>query len=150
MKMTRLFNSTFETLLRVLLVLSIKNKLSIDRILEYEFMATYGKRFGISEENLHGDNKFDFAEISVRRSNIRKAIGQLYLSGLVKLKEGNQGFTYSLSKEGEKVAQRLNSEYANEFTINLKRIVKEYDDFDDGGLMQLINEDFTIGRWYEW
>ena len=65
--MTKLFNGTFETLLRVLLILSVKGRITIDRILEYEFMATYGREFGISEENLHGNNNFNFAEISIRR-----------------------------------------------------------------------------------
>ena len=70
--MTKLFNGTFETLLRVLLILSVKGRITIDRILEYEFMATYGREFGISEENLHGNNNFNFAEISIRRIYIRK------------------------------------------------------------------------------
>ena len=142
--MTKLFNGTFETLLRVLLILAVKGRITIDRILEYEFMATYGREFGISEENLHGNNNFNFAEISIRRIYIRKAIGRLYLSGLIELNDNSQGFTYSLSEKGKKSAAGLKSEYATEFTVNLKNIIENFDDFDDKGLMRLINESFMI------
>ena len=56
--MTNVFNTTFELSLRVLLTLDSSNNSprTVDIITALDFITVYGKDFGISDENLHGDN----------------------------------------------------------------------------------------------
>ena len=67
--MPKLFNTPFEVSLRILLILYAVKPLSmtIDRISAYDLMSVYGQDFGISEQNLHGENQFSFSEFSAKR-----------------------------------------------------------------------------------
>ena len=48
--MKDIFNTTFEVSLRILIVLNVtQTRLSIDRVSAMDFMAIYGKDFGVSE-----------------------------------------------------------------------------------------------------
>ena len=52
--MNELFNSPFELSLRVLIILNTAQlRLTIDKIVAYDFISTYSSDFGISESNLH-------------------------------------------------------------------------------------------------
>ena len=64
MKMTELFNTPFETALRVLLLLEseARTDFSINMIAAVDFAALYGRSFAFSGMNLHGDNLFKFSE----------------------------------------------------------------------------------------
>ena len=55
--MKEVFNTSFEVSLRILIILNIvKIRLSIDRISALDFISIYGKDFGVSKYNLHGNN----------------------------------------------------------------------------------------------
>ena len=56
MPMAELFNTVFEMKLHLLFVLAadIGSPMSIDKILAADFIAVYGKEFGISSSNLDG------------------------------------------------------------------------------------------------
>lgn len=57
--MNELFNSPFELSLRVLIILNTAQlRLTIDKIVAYDFISTYSSDFGISESNLHGNNSY--------------------------------------------------------------------------------------------
>ncbi len=61
--MNNIFNTSFEVSLRILIILNtVQTRLSIDRITALDFIAIYGKDFGVSEYNLHGDNDYRFSE----------------------------------------------------------------------------------------
>ena len=66
--MNELFNSSFELSLRVLIILNAAQaRLSIDKIVAYDFISTYSFDFGISESNLHGNNSYRFSEYTTKR-----------------------------------------------------------------------------------
>ena len=85
--MNNIFNTSFEVSLRILIILNtVQTRLSIDRITDLDFIAIYGKDFGVSEYNLHGDNDYRFSEYTSKREIVSQAIKELVLRGYVKVK----------------------------------------------------------------
>jgi len=57
MKMNdKVFNTEFETSMRLLLLLTLskKRKLTFDNLVTADFISNYSKEFGLSHNNLHG------------------------------------------------------------------------------------------------
>ena len=66
--MSEIFNSSLEISLRMLIILNtVQSRLSVDRIAALDFISIYGKDFGVSEYNLHGDNDYRFSEYTSKR-----------------------------------------------------------------------------------
>ena len=82
--MNELFNTAFEVSLRVLLILNVaQEKLSLEKITAFDFIANYGTDFEVSDYNLHGINRLRFSEYTVRREKINRGIKDLVLIGYV-------------------------------------------------------------------
>ena len=62
----KLFNSRFELVLRVMLILKSANKITKSKMLALDLMSTYGKACKIANENLHGNNQFDISEVAIQ------------------------------------------------------------------------------------
>ena len=115
---TKPFNSNTEISLRILLTLLCNERntnLTTDRIAILDFVTIYSREFGISENNLHGDNYFSFTEYATRRKQINENIKQLVLKRMVKISTTDKGFTYSITDSGKKVAESLSSAYAHQY-----------------------------------
>ena len=60
--MGRLFNSTFENSLRLLILLDEYDMpKSLDMLYAVDFMTLYSASFGITDQNLNGDNDYKFS-----------------------------------------------------------------------------------------
>lgn len=139
--MTYIFNTPFEISLRILLIINtVKSKLSTERIAALDFIATYGKDFGVSEYNLHGDNSFRFSEYTIKREIICKSIKELVLKGYIVPHYGKNGFSYSISKNGVSFCENLNDDYAEKFTTNVNKAKIVYQKYSDRKLVNCINE----------
>lgn len=116
-----MFGSVFEMSLRVMLLLdAVREALSLDRIVYYDYLATYGEYFGISGANLHGDNDYGVAEIAVRRKTAGEAINSLVMDALAGVVEAEDGFRYKCTEKGSGCAQALSSEYAAMYRGNIE------------------------------
>lgn len=115
--MSKLYNTPFEASLRILLILeSSKNQnFSLDMLTAIDFISLYGRDFGLSNENLHGDNSYKFSEFALRRELIKTAIKHLVLDDLIKVSTTKQGFTYSANQKGLSFSEHLSSDYANTY-----------------------------------
>lgn len=115
--MTNVFNTTFELSLRVLLALDSSNNCpkTVDMITAIDFITVYGKDFGISIENLHGDNSYRFCELAVRRDLITGALKSLVLDELVSVQASEKGFTYEINGKGKTLCNEMESTYAKEY-----------------------------------
>lgn len=139
--MSDIFNSLFEVSLRMLIILdTVQSRLSIDRITALDFIAIYGKDFGVSEYNLHGDNDYRFGEYPSRRKMISQAIKELALRGYIMPHCNKSGFNYSISKNGMMFCKSLNDKYAEDFTDIVKKVNLQYLEYSDRKLARLINE----------
>lgn len=62
--MQKIFNSRFENPLRIIPLLdAFGMPQNVDMMYAADFMAVYGKTFGISAKDLNGDNQYKFSEL---------------------------------------------------------------------------------------
>jgi hypothetical protein len=139
--MIDVFNTEFELLLRILLILNSSGikKVSSDRIAAIDFITVYGKDFGVSDHNLHGDNDFRFSEFTCRRDLITKAIKTLVIDGLVKVTCLKTGFFYSISDTGRKYCSKFNNTYADAYSAIVENTLTYIDKTSDRYLANQIN-----------
>ena len=104
--MQKLFNSTFEVSLRLMLLLSVTGDvpMTVDRIAAYDVMTIYSRDFGLSDEVLHGDNEFGLSEFASRRNKTQIALRELVLNGAVKALTSEKGFSYQITPAGKGIA----------------------------------------------
>lgn len=139
--MNDVFNTPFEVSLRILIILNTaQTRLSVDRITALDFIAIYGKDFGVSEYNLHGDNNYRFSEYTSKREIVSQAIKELVLSDYIIPHCNKSGFNYSISRNGVPVCKSLNDEYADNFTEIVKKANALFSNYSDRQLTHCINE----------
>lgn len=127
-KKESLFNSRFETSLRVLLLLAEATvwPLSASTISNIDFMATYGKEFGVSEYDLHGQNRYKFSQLTAKKQLIDEAIKKLVRLGLIKVDLIN-GYKYMITDGGINFIDEMNDAYSNQYRSIVGSIFKKYD-----------------------
>lgn len=136
--MTKLFNTSFEVSMRILLALLVspKKQMSSDMITAIDFFTIYSSDFNIGEYNLHGENIFSFSEFTSKRKVISEAIKELVLKDFVTVIQSEQGFQYKLNQRGKSVCDNFTSDYASEYI----GFAQDVWDFVDGKLeVELIN-----------
>ena len=143
--MMAIFNGSFEVSLRILMILYVtQDRMSMDRIVAMDFIAVYGKDFGVSEDNLHGENNYRFSEYAARRQIMSQAIKELVIRNYIMPHVNKKGFCYSLSDDGKSFCESLNDEYANVYKANLYRANTLFSEHSDRKIIQCINE-YAVG-----
>jgi len=139
--MKDVFNTSFEMSLRILIILNTaQSKLSIDRITALDFISIYGRDFGVSEYNLHGDNSYRFSEYATQREIISQAIKELVLRNYIKPHCNKSGFSYNVLYSGMSFCESLNDEYAECFIDIVKKAIILFSNYSDRELTHCINE----------
>jgi len=140
--MKRIFNTEFEISLKILLLLSTISPeiMTTERIVYYDFIASYGFSFSVYNINLNGDNSYRFEEIGARRTRCIQAIKSLVLDGLISVKRSREGFKYSINENGANVVKALSSEYAKQYRAAVKGTHDKYCMFSDAELIKEINQ----------
>ena len=139
--MSEIFNSSLEISLRMLLILNtVQSRLSVDRIAALDFISIYGKDFGVSEYNLHGDNDYRFSEYTSKREIVSQALKKLVLGGYIIPHCNKSGFNYSISRSGTMFCESLNDKYAEDFTNIVKKTNSLFLEHSDRNLIRSINE----------
>lgn len=139
--MKDIFNTIFEMSLRILIALNVtQTRLSMDRISAIDFISTYGKDFGVSEYNLHGDNNYRFSEYASKREIISESLKELVLMGYILPHCNKSGFTYSISESGILFCQSLNDEYAENYAVIAKKAHNTFASYSDRKLIYTIND----------
>lgn len=124
--MMKLYNSSFEISLRVLILLDVYQKpLSLDSIKEIDILSTYCKYYNIGNTNLHGDSSYTLSEIAARRELINDALKSLVLQGYIDLKVSPDGFLYSINSVGSEIHRKMTSDYATEYEKSVKLVKKK-------------------------
>ena len=139
--MQKLFNSTFEVSLRLMLLLSVTGEvpMTVDRIAAYDVMTIYSRDFGLSEEVLHVDNEFGLSEFASRRNKTQIALRELVLNGSVKALTSDKGFFYQITPAGKGVAENMVTQYATDYKRLAKITAARYRSMKDEDIMVVIN-----------
>lgn len=113
----QIYNTNFEISMRILLLLNTFNKpLDLDDIKTIDIFSTYGKQYGISQTNLHGDSTYTVSEIAARRELIKNAIKELVLQNFAMVTSTTSGFLYSITEVGRKICESMSSDYSKEYS----------------------------------
>ena len=140
--MTRLFNTTFELSLRAVLLLSVSDRrdMTLDRIAAYDFIAIYGVYFGLTENNLHGENDYSFSEFTSRRELLNEALRSLVLDGLVRATHRKSGFCYEITEGGRSFCDKQCTEYANAYRTMVSKTNQEFGHRPEVDLLAIISK----------
>lgn len=139
--MTKVFNSEFETSLKIILLLFAvqPESLTTERIVYYDFISTYGHAFSVYPIDLNGENRYRFEEIGARRIRTLQAIKSLVLDGLIAVEKTPEGFQYKIHPAGIQIAQSLSSDYAKQYVESVKGTHNAYHVASDIELVTEIN-----------
>lgn len=139
--MTKVFNTPFEISLRVLLTLDAVDKRpqTVDMITVADFITIYGKDFGITDDNLHGDNSYKFCELAARRSLVTDALKSLVLDGLIVATASKKGFLYMINDNGKTFCEGLKSSYSMEYRKTAIQVQAYISNHNQGDILRLIN-----------
>lgn len=122
--MERLFNSTFENSLRLLILLDEYDMpQTLDMLYAVDFMTLYSEPFGLSGHNLNGDNDLKFSEFASQRDLVKEALRELVLDGTAEAVSYKDGLSYIITPEGEDFCNSLTSEYAREYRKTVKTVI---------------------------
>lgn len=123
--MDRLFNSTFENSNRLMILLDeCDMPKTLDWLYIVDFMAVYSATFGINDQNLNGNNSYQFSEFASHRENIKEALKNLVLTGTAQAVGYNSGISYIVTPEGEEFCKSLSGVYAREYRENVRMVIK--------------------------
>ena len=132
--MPKLFNTSFEVSLRILLILSAVKPRSIT----IDLMAVYGRDFGMAEQNLHGENQFSFSELPAKRKQLNGALRSLVLDGFVSVAPSPRGFLFGLNERGREFVKSMQSEYAAAYMETVKKTHRMLGKTSDASLLSKI------------
>lgn len=135
------FNSTLENSLRILLLLNeCDMPQTADMLCAVDFIAQYGKEFGISELNLNGENPYKFSEFLSKRDHVWEAMKYLVLHELVQPLSLEEGMQYIITPRGEEYCNLLSSEYAVEHSEAVQKALDIVGRFDERRIISAINQ----------
>lgn len=138
-KMNSVYNSVSEVKIRILLLLehSTQEYLSSDLIAALDFITVYGKEFGVSDKNLHGDNRFKYSELPSRRQVVAQSIRTLVVEGMLNFSL-KRGFEYSINDKGINFVDNLESLYALEYSEIVRNTFRKYGNIEEAELFKII------------
>lgn len=147
LRMTELFNTPFETSLRVLLTLRVFGEnITLDKIAAADFITIYARDFGVAAYNLNGNNSLSFSEAASKRVLVRKAIKQLVLDRLVSAVQNKSGFTYEITAQGARVCDELTSDYTDEYIVMSQAVCKHFNGKSEVEILAKINKRALSGK----
>lgn len=143
--MNSVYNSVAEVKIRILLLLehSTQEYLSSDKIAALDFITVYGKEFGVSDKNLHGDNRFKYSELPSRRQVVSQSIRTLVIDGMISISLKN-GFEYKINDKGVTFVDGLDATYALEYSEIVKNTFRKYGNIEEAELFKIIQTKSVI------
>ena len=144
---SKVFNTTFENMLRLLLLVDTLNvPANVDRLAALDFICIYGKKCKVLDKNLHGDNEFGFAEFANKREKITEAVKLSVRNDFISVQHTEQGFLYSINDRGRQVVQGVQSPYARSYVVVAKIVCRRFSNCTDEGVLQYISDRATESK----
>lgn len=136
----KVFNTTFENMLRLLLLIDTLNMpANAGRLAALDFICIYGKKCKVLDRNLHGDNVFGFAEFANKRERITEAIKLSVRNDFITVDRTEQGFMYSINERGRKIVEGVQSPYARAYTVGAKIVCRRFANDTDEDILKYIS-----------
>lgn len=133
--------SAFEISLRILILLNELHGETIDtqQICAIDFIAVYASDFDVLEENIHGYHNYRFSEYPARWKLVSSALKELVFDRRVRLNFTSTGYSYSITREGKRMCEKLTDSYADEYRAAVKAAINKFDLKDTETIIHKIN-----------
>lgn len=146
MNNVRIFNTPAEVGVRVLLILTAcQHKMSLQRLMFYDYFALHLKDIDIKYESLHPANPNHSSEIAVKRELIREGINLMINKGLMNVRYTKQGIFYEKNRITDSFTKMFESRYSYEYRTNIEIVKQRFSSLSDKLLYKFIAE--NIGNW---
>lgn len=121
------FNSVYETGMRlVLLLFAFDAPLSSEELFVFDFVATYGKEFGLTDVSLNGDSEFTLSKATLRRKRVMESISYLVRNGYVAPMVTESNTKYALTERGNEFHGKISQTgYAEKYILTVELGKKE-------------------------
>lgn len=137
----KVFNTTFENMLRILVLMSVLAKpVNSDRLTALDFICIYGKKCKVLDKNLHGDNEFGFAEFTNKREKITEAIKLSVKDDYVIVGKSAEGLVYSLNERGREIVTNIQSSYSKAYAIGARIVCRKFANYTDEAILKCISK----------
>lgn len=135
----KVFNTTFENMLRILVLMSVlAEPVNSDRLTALDFICIYGKKCKVLDKNLHGDNEFGFAEFTNKREKITEAIKLSVKDDYVIVGKSAEGLVYSLNERGREID--IQSSYSKAYAIGARIVYRKFANYTDEAVLKYISK----------
>lgn len=114
--------------------------MSADQAAALDFIAIYGREFGVAQQNLHGDNRLGFSEFPARRRMVNSALKSMVLDGWVAVQNSRAGFVYSLSTGAAEAVKKLHEGYPLAYQAAIASAIKMFGDLSEEQLIDRIGQ----------
>lgn len=121
------FNSVYETSMRLVLLLNTFDcPLSSEELFVFDFIATYGKEFGLTDVSLNGDSEFTLSKATLRRKRVMEAISYLVRNGYITLIAEENETKYELTERGNEFYKKISQTgYSEKYILTVELGKKE-------------------------
>ena len=114
--MNRVFNTTFENAMRLLVALdTLQEPVNEFELVDADFAATYARYFNVGATDLHGLTSFVDAVYTQRRKKAHEALRSLVASGYVTANHDAAHPVFTISGTGHERIKTINSKYVNAY-----------------------------------
>lgn len=121
------FNSIYETSMRLILLLfAFDAPLSPEELFVFDFVATYGKEFGLTDVSLNGDSEFTLSKATLRRKRVMGSISYLVRNGYITLIAEENETKYELTERGNEFYKKISQMgYSEKYILTVELGKKE-------------------------
>ncbi len=136
----KVFNTSFENMLRVLLLLKCASTpLSADRIIYIDFMCLYGKDYNLLNANLNGDNHFGLAEFTNKRLMVTEAINRAARNSYINICITPQGLSYEINERGMAILEGIKGlKFSDNYSNAASYLLLKFKEVDSTELLSII------------
>lgn len=116
------FNSIYETSMRLILLLfAFGAPLSSEELFVFDFVATYGKEFDLTDVSLNGDSEFTLSKASLRRKRVVESISYLVRNGYITPTATETDTKYELAERGSEFYKKISqSGYSEKYILTVE------------------------------
>ena len=144
---SKVFNTTFENMLRLLLLADTLNTLAnVDRLAALDFICIYGKSVRCWIKTFMEIMSSVLLSLQTSAKKITEAVKLSVRNDFIKAEHTEQGFLYSINDRGRQVVQGVQSPYAEAYVVGAKIVCRRFAGYTDESILQYISDKSTEAK----
>lgn len=109
-----------------MLLFAFDAPLSPEELFVFDFVATYGKEFGLTDVSLNGDSEFTLSKATLRRKRVMESISYLVRNGYITLIAEENETKYELAERGNEFYKKISQTgYSEKYILTVELGKKE-------------------------